>query len=166
MTESALPPTSEASLQRGANRVLFGCIAVLSLAGMIVSAVSLQRHYAKSATAYCDFQPAVQLRHREPQRVLDHPGNSSGGDWCCRVRCPVFPGDLLEVAGGNAKPPAGSGSRRTGVRPLPYLYRSVRTHDLVHFVPGVAGNDFSDQSSRDRSETERRQSVRRACGCI
>lgn len=39
----------------GANRVLFGVIAVLALAGMIVSAVSLQRHYAKSATAYCDF---------------------------------------------------------------------------------------------------------------
>jgi len=55
MTESAPAPTSEASVQRGANRVLFGCIAVLSLAGMIVSAVSLQRHYAKSATAYCDF---------------------------------------------------------------------------------------------------------------
>ena len=28
---------------------------MLSLAGVIVSAVSLQRHYAKSATAYCDF---------------------------------------------------------------------------------------------------------------
>lgn len=38
-----------------ANRVLFGVIAVLALAGVIVSAVSLQRHYAKSATAYCDF---------------------------------------------------------------------------------------------------------------
>ena len=30
-------------------------IAVLSLAGVIVSAVSLERHYAKSATAFCDF---------------------------------------------------------------------------------------------------------------
>ncbi|MFZ0863580.1 MAG: vitamin K epoxide reductase family protein [Candidatus Sulfotelmatobacter sp.] len=40
---------------RGTSRVLFGFIAVLSLAGVIVSAVSLQRHYAKSATAYCDF---------------------------------------------------------------------------------------------------------------
>jgi vitamin-K-epoxide reductase (warfarin-sensitive) len=37
------------------NRVLFTVVAVLSLAGMIVSAVSLERHYAKSATAYCDF---------------------------------------------------------------------------------------------------------------
>jgi uncharacterized membrane protein len=30
-------------------------IAVLSLAGVIVSAVSLQRHYAKSETTFCDF---------------------------------------------------------------------------------------------------------------
>ena len=36
-------------------RVLFGVIAVLALAGVIVSGVSLQRHYAKSATAFCDF---------------------------------------------------------------------------------------------------------------
>jgi uncharacterized membrane protein len=34
---------------------LFVAIAVLALAGMAVSAVSLQRHYAKSATAFCDF---------------------------------------------------------------------------------------------------------------
>jgi uncharacterized membrane protein len=39
----------------GGNRVLFVLIAVLALAGAIVSGVSLQRHYAKSATAYCDF---------------------------------------------------------------------------------------------------------------
>ncbi len=38
----------------GINRALFAIIAVLALAGVIVSAVSLQRHYAKSATAYCD----------------------------------------------------------------------------------------------------------------
>ena len=30
-------------------------IAVLALAGMSVSAVSLERHYAKSASAFCDF---------------------------------------------------------------------------------------------------------------
>ena len=37
------------------SRVLFVAIAVLALAGMAVSAVSLQRHYAKSASAFCDF---------------------------------------------------------------------------------------------------------------
>lgn len=55
MRDSPPVPSSEASLTRDANRVLFIVVAVLSLAGMIVSAVSLERHYAKSATAYCDF---------------------------------------------------------------------------------------------------------------
>ena len=39
----------------GSNRILFGVIAVLSVAGIVDSAVSLERHYAKSATTYCDF---------------------------------------------------------------------------------------------------------------
>ena len=37
------------------NRILFVLVAVLSLAGAAVSAVSLERHYAKSATEFCDF---------------------------------------------------------------------------------------------------------------
>jgi uncharacterized membrane protein len=37
------------------SRGLFCVIAALSLAGMIVSAFSLQRHYARSATSYCEF---------------------------------------------------------------------------------------------------------------
>ncbi|MGA9542338.1 MAG: vitamin K epoxide reductase family protein [Candidatus Sulfotelmatobacter sp.] len=36
------------------SRGLFVAIAVLAVAGIVVSAVSLQRHYAKSATAFCD----------------------------------------------------------------------------------------------------------------
>jgi vitamin-K-epoxide reductase (warfarin-sensitive) len=42
-------------VQPAVTRVLFGVIAMLALAGVIVSGVSLQRHYAKSATAFCDF---------------------------------------------------------------------------------------------------------------
>jgi uncharacterized membrane protein len=42
-------------VQPAVSRFLFVAIAVLSVAGAAVSAVSLQRHYAKSATAYCDF---------------------------------------------------------------------------------------------------------------
>jgi uncharacterized membrane protein len=38
-----------------AERVLYSVIALLAFAGATVSAVSLQRHYAKSATAFCDF---------------------------------------------------------------------------------------------------------------
>ncbi len=37
------------------SRILFALIAVLSLAGIVDSAISLERHYAKSATTYCDF---------------------------------------------------------------------------------------------------------------
>jgi vitamin-K-epoxide reductase (warfarin-sensitive) len=37
------------------NRTLFLVVAILALAGMAVSAVSLQRHYAKSASQFCDF---------------------------------------------------------------------------------------------------------------
>ena len=45
---------SEASISFG-KRALFAIIAVLSVCGMAVSGISLQRHYAKSATQFCDF---------------------------------------------------------------------------------------------------------------
>ena len=35
--------------------LLYTLIAALALAGVVISAVSLQRHYAKSASAFCDF---------------------------------------------------------------------------------------------------------------
>jgi vitamin-K-epoxide reductase (warfarin-sensitive) len=37
------------------SRFVFRVIAILSLAGVIVSAISLERHYAKSTTEFCDF---------------------------------------------------------------------------------------------------------------
>ena len=54
MTGPILVPSSSVRAVPG-NGILFGVIAVLALAGVIVSAVSLQRHYAKSATEFCDF---------------------------------------------------------------------------------------------------------------
>lgn len=55
MTDSVPAPSSGAIVARQRrNRAFFVIIAFLSLAGVIVSAVSLQRHYAKSATAFCD----------------------------------------------------------------------------------------------------------------
>lgn len=36
-------------------RFLYAVIAILSLVGVVLSAVSLQRHYAKSDTTFCDF---------------------------------------------------------------------------------------------------------------
>ena len=52
---SSADPTVERRPAGKTSRVLFSAIAVLSLAGVLVSALSLARHYAKSATAYCDF---------------------------------------------------------------------------------------------------------------
>lgn len=37
------------------SRVLFVLIAILSLGGVVVSAISLQRHYALSTSGFCDF---------------------------------------------------------------------------------------------------------------
>lgn len=37
------------------NRAFFMAIAVFALAGIVISGVSLQRHFAKSATQFCDF---------------------------------------------------------------------------------------------------------------
>ena len=55
MTGPADVPSFSSTKAAGRNRVLFALIAVLSLAGVIISAISLQRHYAKSATKFCDF---------------------------------------------------------------------------------------------------------------
>lgn len=50
-----LAVTDRAVTEAARNRILFLIIAVLSLAGAIDSAIALQRHYAKSATDFCDF---------------------------------------------------------------------------------------------------------------
>jgi uncharacterized membrane protein len=53
---SAVTPTPAApTISSKSGRSLFWAIAVLSLAGIIVSGESLQRHYAKSATSFCQF---------------------------------------------------------------------------------------------------------------
>jgi vitamin-K-epoxide reductase (warfarin-sensitive) len=60
----------------GRNRVLFALIAVLALAGVVVSAVSLQRHYAKSATDFCDFNQKFScdiVNRSEYSTVVDIP---------------------------------------------------------------------------------------------
>jgi uncharacterized membrane protein len=43
------------AVSSSAGKIVFAVIAVLSVAGMIVSGVSLQRHYAKSETQFCEF---------------------------------------------------------------------------------------------------------------
>lgn len=53
---SASSDQSAASSQPSSkhNRGLFVAIAILALAGIVISSVSLQRHYAKSASQFCD----------------------------------------------------------------------------------------------------------------
>ena len=48
------PASDEAQLSSPV-RILLSTIAALALAGVIVSSVSLQRHYAKSKSEFCDF---------------------------------------------------------------------------------------------------------------
>ena len=48
-------PSAHAKVETRLFRSLLVGIAILSLAGMIVSSISLERHYAKSATSYCEF---------------------------------------------------------------------------------------------------------------
>ena len=55
MTGSAPSSSPQGATAPRAGRILFCFIAALSLAGVIVSAFSLQRHFAKSATQFCDF---------------------------------------------------------------------------------------------------------------
>ncbi len=55
MTGPAGASSSQGIKATGSGRILFDLIAILSLAGIIVSVISLQRHYAKSATEFCDF---------------------------------------------------------------------------------------------------------------
>ncbi|MFZ0762208.1 MAG: vitamin K epoxide reductase family protein [Candidatus Sulfotelmatobacter sp.] len=54
MSETGIEAEASAVAKKN-NRPLFLAIAFLGLAGMAVSGVALQRHYAKSATAFCDF---------------------------------------------------------------------------------------------------------------
>jgi vitamin-K-epoxide reductase (warfarin-sensitive) len=54
VTGSPAPlPANDEAVRR--DRSLFALVAIVALAGMTVSAISLQRHYAKSATQFCDF---------------------------------------------------------------------------------------------------------------
>ena len=48
-------PVEASAVSTKYNRALFLAIAILAVAGVVVSVVSLQRHYARSASAFCDF---------------------------------------------------------------------------------------------------------------
>ena len=67
---------SVANADSGRNRFLFLTVAILAVAGVAVSAVSLERHYAKSATAFCDFGERFNcdiVNRSEYSRVMGIP---------------------------------------------------------------------------------------------
>jgi vitamin-K-epoxide reductase (warfarin-sensitive) len=53
--ETPKPPADPNATPAADNRTYFIAIAVLALVGIALSAVSLQRHYATSASKFCDF---------------------------------------------------------------------------------------------------------------
>jgi vitamin-K-epoxide reductase (warfarin-sensitive) len=75
MNDSQAAPSAPLAVRRG-NRALFVVIAVLSLAGVIDSSLSLQRHYAKSATSFCDINEKFScdiVNHSEWSEVMGIP---------------------------------------------------------------------------------------------
>jgi uncharacterized membrane protein len=50
-----MPAAMTGAVMSNAERRVFVAIAVLALAGIVVSSVSLHHHYGTSATSYCDF---------------------------------------------------------------------------------------------------------------
>jgi vitamin-K-epoxide reductase (warfarin-sensitive) len=54
VTDASASPAPAKSSASSA-RILFHAVAILSLIGAVVSAIAVQRHYAKSATAFCEF---------------------------------------------------------------------------------------------------------------
>ena len=143
------------------NRVLFVSIAVLSLAGMIVSAVSLQRHYAKSATEFCDFSQKFSCDIVNRSEYSSVEGIPVAGIGVAGYAALFLFVHRVEVASRDAESPVGSGGCRVSVCTLPYLCRSLRADDMVHSVPDFAGADFAHQPAGHRSESERRDAVTR-----
>ena len=111
--------------QGSSNRILFALIAVLSLAGMIVSLVSLQRHYAKSATAYCEFGQKFNcdIVNRSQYSTLE--GIPVAGIGVAGYAALFVLATFWKSRHRNSESTAGRGAWRTGFRSLPDLYRSL-----------------------------------------
>jgi vitamin-K-epoxide reductase (warfarin-sensitive) len=74
VTDSSSVISSEVSAH--SNRIIFTLVAILSLAGVVVSGISLQRHYAESATQFCDFSQKFScdiVNRSEYSRIMGIP---------------------------------------------------------------------------------------------
>ena len=127
------------------NRGLFLAIAVLAVAGIVVSAVSLQRHYAKSASAFCDIGEKFNcdiVNRSEYSRVMGIP--VAGMGWGRRIRGAADTGYALPNAAGDSNVAGGGGYRGISIRFIPDLCRRICVGHLVHFVFEFAGDDCGD----------------------
>ena len=73
---SALENEAPKQIPATGKRSLFMAIAVLAMAGIVVSAISLERHYAKSASNFCDFGERFNcdiVNRSEYSRVMGIP---------------------------------------------------------------------------------------------
>lgn len=76
MSSSITPPDPVEAPRTARGRGLYWTIAALSLAGIIVSAISLQRHYAKSTTSFCEFSQKFNcdiVNRSEYSSIMDIP---------------------------------------------------------------------------------------------
>ena len=124
-------------------RRVFQLIAVLALAGIVVSSVSLQHHYGTSQTNYCDFGASFNcdIVNRSVYRPFSE----------CRTRLSGFSGTVFcwsspLFTDKNRKLRCAFGCFHGGawLRSLSHLHREVRAGDVVYFVSVVAVVDYSD----------------------
>ena len=127
-----------------AARRIFPVIAILALAGIVVSSVSLHHHYGTSQTNYCDFGASFNcdiVNRSIYSTVLGIPDALIGilgyglllglaTLYRTKAETPLL---LLIASTGGA-----------GLCALSHIYREVRAGDVVHFVSFVADVDFSD----------------------
>lgn len=68
--------TASTIQHRASTKIALALIAILSLAGMVVSGISLQRHYAKSESGFCDFSQKLNcdiVNRSEYSKILGIP---------------------------------------------------------------------------------------------
>jgi vitamin-K-epoxide reductase (warfarin-sensitive) len=76
MNSSMTPSVQAGATGKESARGLLWAIAVLSLAGIVVSAISLERHYAKSTTTFCEFGQKFNcdiVNRSEYSSIMDIP---------------------------------------------------------------------------------------------
>jgi vitamin-K-epoxide reductase (warfarin-sensitive) len=76
MNSSITPPVQAKATGNNRGRGLLWAIALLSLAGIVVSAISLERHCAKSTTTFCEFGQKFNcdiVNRSEYSSIMDIP---------------------------------------------------------------------------------------------